>query len=262
MKKPFKLALIFVFALFASSCINNKRIVYVQDHSQPRSHMHLSDTTFENPPDDYRIKAGDILHFKSDHPILSQSFQQLDNSFLSETRVLQMVPALAGFTVDETGSIKLPIIGMVHIEDLTIFEATQKITFEASKVFDDPAIRVFLLNYYITVLGEVNTPGRHQIFNHRINIFEAMGLANDATDFADRESVKIIRSRDGKNHLTHIDLTDQDILNSPYFYLHPNDVLLVKPQRRKKFATRDVQNVFNALSIAISAITLYLLIAN
>ncbi|MCA1752189.1 MAG: hypothetical protein LC670_10435 [Flavobacteriales bacterium] len=117
------------------------------------------------------------------------------------------------------------------------------------------------MNYFVTVLGEVNRPGRYPVFNHKINVFEAMGLAADATDFASREEVKIVRNRNGVNHLFSVDLTDQNLLNDPNFFLQPNDVLLVKPQKRKKYAQRDVQNVYNAIGLAFSAITVYLLIS-
>jgi len=243
-----------------ASCISNKRIVYVQDYSQDKPYNYLADTAFNSPPDDYRIYTGDILHVKSDHPSLSQSFQQLDDTYLNESRVLQLIPAVSGFTVDTLGNITLPIVGKIKVEGLTIFEAQKEVEKYARKVFDNPSIRIFMLNYFVTILGEVQRPGRYQVLNHRINIFEAMGLANDATDFASREEVKIIRNRNGVNHLFHVDLTDQNILHSPYFYLHPNDVLLVKPQKRKKYATRDVQNVINTIALTFSAITLYLLI--
>jgi polysaccharide export outer membrane protein len=149
---------------------------------------------------------------------------------------------------------------MIDVGGMTMLEAETAIKKSASEVFSDPAIKVFMLNYFVTVLGEVNRPGRYPVFNHRLNIFEAMGLAGDATDFASREEVKVVRSRDGKNHLYSVDLTDQNVLASDKFYLKPNDILMVKPQKRKKYSTRDVQNVFNAISATISVITLYLLI--
>jgi polysaccharide export outer membrane protein len=170
------------------------------------------------------------------------------------------VPALAGFLVDMDGNIDIPIVGKIFVEGQTIFEARETIEENAAKYFIDPAIRVFMMNYYVTILGEVNLPGRYQVLNHRINVFEAMGLAGDATDFASRETVKIVRNRNGKNELYSIDLTDQNLLASENFYLQPNDILMVKPQKRKKYATRDVQNFFNAVTATVSVITLYLLI--
>jgi polysaccharide export outer membrane protein len=187
-------------------------------------------------------------------------FGGMDNHFMAETRVIQALPVLSGYTLNEAGFVELPTIGKINLAGKTLFEAEVAVDLAASKLFVEPAVKLFLLNYFVTVLGEVNKPGRYPVYNHRINIFEAMGLANDATDFASREEVKVVRNRDGVNHLYHIDLTDQNILANDAFYLQPNDIVLVKPQRRKKYATRDIQNVYNGLALVISAATLYLLI--
>lgn len=262
MKKIKRFLPILFVGFFLASCISNKRIVYVQDYSENKPYNYLADTIFQNEPVDYNIQTGDVIYVRSDHPILSKSFGQIDQFYMDDTRTVQRLPILAGFTVDEAGRIDLPLVGMIDIGGLTILEAETAIKEKASTVFSDPAIKVFLLNYFVTILGEVNRPGRYPVYNHRINIFEAMGLAGDATDFASRETVKVVRSRDGENHLYSVDLTDQDILASDKFYLKPNDILMVKPQKRKKYATRDVQNVFNAISATVSIITLYLLISD
>lgn len=262
MKKLRKFLPIVLIGFLLASCVSNKRIVYVQDYSQPKPHDHLADTIFQNAPVDYKLQTGDVLYVRSDHAVLSKSFGQIDQSYMDDTRIVQSLPILAGFTVDEEGRVDLPLIGMISVSNMTMLEAETAIKEGASAVFSDPSIKVFMLNYYVTVLGEVNRPGRYAVQNHRINIFEAMGLAGDATDFAAREAVKVIRNRDGKNHLYAVDLTDQNILASDDFYLKPNDILMIKPQKRKKFATRDVQNVFNAISATVSVVTLYLLLTN
>jgi polysaccharide export outer membrane protein len=251
---------LFVVGFLLASCISNKRIVYVQDYTAKKPHEFLADTVFSNEPVDYKLRTGDVLYVRSDHPVLAKSFGQLDQFYMDDTRIIQTLPIWAGFTVDENGNIDLPLVGKIQVGGMTMLEAETKIKNSAAEVFSDPSIKVFLLNYFVTVLGEVNRPGRYPVYNHRLNIFEAMGLAGDATDFASRETVKVIRSREGKNHLYSVDLTNQDILASDKFYLKPNDILLVKPQKRKKYATRDVQNVFNAVTALVSVVTLYLLI--
>ncbi|MCH2214721.1 MAG: polysaccharide biosynthesis/export family protein [Flavobacteriales bacterium] len=260
MKKHRRFLPILFVGFFLASCISNKRIVYVQDYSEAKPHNYLADTTFVSEPVDYKLQTGDILYVRSDHPVLSKSFGQIDQFYMDDTRIVQSLPILAGFTIDEEGKLDLPLVGMIDVGGMTMLEAESKIKEAASGVFSDPAIKVFMLNYFVTILGEVNRPGRYPVYNHRLNIFEAMGLAGDATDFASREEVKVVRSRDGKNHLYSVDLTDQNILASEKFYLKPNDILMVKPQKRKKYATRDVQNVFNAVAATVSVVTLYLLI--
>jgi polysaccharide export outer membrane protein len=262
MKKLKRFLPIFIIGLFLASCVSNKRIVYVQDYSESKPYNYLADTVFENPPVDYDLQTGDVLYVRSDHPVLSKSFGQIDQFYMDDTRIVQTVPILAGFTVDEEGRIDLPLVGMIEVGGMTMLEAETVIKESASAVFSDPSIKVFMLNYFGTILGEVNQPGRYLVRNHRLNVFEAMGLAGDATEFAAREEVKVVRNRDGKNHLYSVDLTDQDILASDKFYLMPNDILMIKPQKRKKYATRDVQNFFNAVTATVSVVTLYLLLTN
>lgn len=262
MKTTRSLFCILILSVLISSCISNKRIVYVQDYSAQKPSEYLADTIFQTEPVDYNLQTGDVVYVKSEHPELSEAFGQLDQSYMSDSRVIQSLPVLAGYTVDKNGEVDLPTIGKVAVSGKTIFEAENLVQDAAEKVFPDAAVKLYLLNYFVTVLGEVNRPGRYPVYTHRLNVFEAMGLAGDATDFASRETVKIIRSRDGKNHLYSVDLTDQDILASEDFYLKPNDILMVKPQKRKKYSTRDVQNVFNAVSAVVSVVTLYLLITN
>lgn len=260
MKTTLRFFFIVIAGALMASCISNKRIVYLQDYSKKKPHEYLADTVFNATGDTYRIERGDIIYVKSDHPEMSRTIGRIDNSYMNDTRMVQVVPQLAGFTVDTSGHINIPIAGKVYLEGKTIFEAQFAVNEVASKVFAEPAIKVFMMNYFVTVLGEVNRPGRYPVYNHKINIFEAMGLAADATDFASREEVKVVRNRNGVNHLFSVDLTDQNLLDDPNFFLQPNDVVLVKPQKRKKYAQRDVQNVYNAIGLAFSAITVYLLI--
>jgi len=262
MKKLRRFLPIIFIGFFLASCVSNKRIVYVQDYSASKPYNYLADTVFKNPPVDYKLQTGDVLYVRSDHPVLSKSFGQIDQFYMDDTRIVQNLPILAGFTIDEEGRLDLPLVGMIDVGGMTMLEAETAVKESASAVFSDPSIKVFMLNYFVTVLGEVNRPGRYLVSNHRINIFEAMGLAGDATEFAAREEVKVVRNRDGENHLYSVDLTDQNILASDKFYLMPNDILMVKPQKRKKYATRDVQNFFNAVTATVSVLTLYLLITD
>ena len=242
------------------SCISNKKIVYLKDQTQPAAHDYLNDTSFVQQAVDYRLEPHDIVYVKINRVELTQNFQQTSVDLDPEARAMQSRPYLLGYTVDAEGKVDLPTLGKVEVAGLTILEAQAKILETARQFYDSPSVKVYLLNFYVTILGEVNTPGRYPVFNNRITVMEALGFANDATDFANRSEVRVLRSRDGVNEIYPIDLTDQQIMGKEAFYLLPNDVVLVKPQKRKKYAGRDLQNVFNAISAAVSIATLYLLI--
>lgn len=242
-----------------SSCISNKRIVYLQDKTQKYPSDYLADVEYESQDSPYVLETNDVISIKINHLQLSRSVSETEE--LNESiRSNQIHPFLNGFTIDHDGNVDLPIVGKVQIKGLTLFEAQEAISKKASEYYANPSIRIFLMNYYVTVLGEVNNPGRYAIYNNRITVFEAIGMAQDATDFASREQIKVLRTRDGKNHLFHIDLTDEKILDSEMVFVQPNDVIMVKPQKRKKYATRDVQNLYNGLATLISAISLIVVI--
>ena len=180
MKLNIHLVFLLLVGATLASCVSNKRIVYVQDYSAPKPHDHLSDTIFEAKISDYQLRTGDVIYVKSEHRILSETFSQLDETYMSDNRAVQSLPVLAGYTVDDKGQIDLPVVGKISVEGHTIFEAQNAVQSQVSTIFPGAAIKLYLLNYYVTVLGEVNRPGRYPVYNHRINVFEAMGLAGDA----------------------------------------------------------------------------------
>ena len=134
--------------------------------------------------------------------------------------------------------------------------ASAKITEAADKVFSSPSVKVHLINFRISVLGSVNTPGQYMVYNNTLNIFEALGLANDADDYSNKEGVKVLRTRNDKNHLFHIDLTDENLLSSEAFYIHPSDVIIVSPLKRKKWSGREAQSLYAGLGVVVSLTSL------
>lgn len=261
MKLLTRMIVILLGGIVLTSCISNRRIVYLQDKSQHKPWNKTIDTTFAVQKSNYILEPQDILYLKSEHVELTEgATSQVSESDLNDSRVIQAVPILTGYSINDSGNVNLPVLGRIHLSGLSLLQAQDKITNVAREFYTDPSIKIFLLNNYVTILGEVNKPGRYPIYDNRINVFQALGEAGGATDFADREEVKIIRSRDNKQEIKYIDLTDENLLTSPYYYLQPGDILMVKPQKRKKYATRDVQNVFNAISAAVAIVTLYLLI--
>jgi polysaccharide export outer membrane protein len=121
----------------------------------------------------------------------------------------------------------------------------------------ETTIIVKLVNFNITFVGEVRRPGEYKIYQDKINIFEAVSMAGDITDYGNRNEVKLMRMTDEGIALHIIDLTREDILESPYYYLKPNDVIYIEPLKGKQFAfaTFPYALLFSTITTAIVLLT-------
>ncbi len=251
-----KLSLVcLVCSVFLFSCISNKKIVYLQDKTAKKPHEALVDHSFDQSYSDYLLESNDILSVQINHiQLASKNIQTVE----TETEGLRAPTHtyLHGFRIDEEGHVDLPVIGKVKVAGLTILQASALIQNTANKYYADPVIKIFLINYNVTVLGEVNSPGTFNIMDNKINILEAIGLAKDAGDYANRSEVKVLRTRGGKNHIYWVDLTDEKLLESEAFFLHPDDVVMIKPLKRKKFSGNDSSAVYRGFSILLGVLTL------
>lgn len=161
-----------------------------------------------------------------------------------------------GYRVDSNGDINFAVLGKVTLGGLTLEEATEKLTDLLSKEVKKPIVNIKLLNFRITVVGEVRNPNTFPIPAERINILEAIGLAGDLTTFGKRDNILLLREIDGVRSTVRLDINQTAILSSPYFYLQQNDILYVEPiKNRKAESTMWRQDLMLVLSV-ISLITL------
>ena len=130
----------------------------------------------------------------------------------------------------------------------------------SSTYFKDPIVKVNIINFKVSILGEVNNPGEYNIVRSNQNLLHLIGKANDLTEFANRRKIKVIRNNgEYSSKIIYLNLTDPLVLNDKNFYLHPQDIVYVEPMKKKFYS---VKSLSNAVSVSISAITLYLLINN
>lgn len=143
-------------------------------------------------------------------------------------------PVMQPYLVDVNGEITFPIIGQIKVGGLKKSEAARLIKKKLEPYLKDPIVIIQFRNYKITVLGEVHRPGSYTISNERISILEALGLAGDLSIYGCRDNVLLIRELEGgKKEYHRIDLTQTDILSSPYYYLQQNDVIYVQPNNTR-----------------------------
>ncbi len=240
------LAALLVLALF-SSCKDTRQLTYFQ------TKLDLKTISTLTPPEAI-IQKGDLLSIVvySDNPKATELYNQPIIASSSSSPNSGTGGGTAGYEVDEDGNILFQGLGPLHIEGLT---KKKLISLLNSKLKDtllqNPYFSVRFLNLKISVLGEVKQPGSISIPNERVNILQAISLAGDFADYAQRDSILIIRENLDKRELIPVDLSKTDILNSPNYFLQHNDVVVVPAIKKKSFATDQVtqRNVAIATSI-------------
>ncbi|WP_185154414.1 polysaccharide biosynthesis/export family protein [Fulvivirga sp. M361] len=250
--------------LIVSSCVPNRKTVLLQYEDELEQENYPTDTTLRSyKPDrfDYRIQPEDVLSVK----VLSLTREEYD--FFNETNDTNLVNqgqqggiVLSGYLVDYNGEIEFPVVNKIKVAGLTIHEAQKLIQSKAMDFLKEPVVRVRLLNFRVTLLGEVAQEGVISVFNNRTNIIEAVGLAGGLDDLADRSKVKILRHENGTVNVYYINLLDEDLVNSPYYYVHNNDVIIVPPLKQKPFRQYLTQNftlVISTLSLLFLTINLF-----
>lgn len=236
MKKLFihiyKPLLIFgVFIIILSSCVPQKKMLYMQVKSD-------TDTlrTFQNDRKiDYRIQPGDNLYVRvvsldEQTTVLLNPLGSGNTQVNSDASVY-----LNSYTVNESGYLDFPLTGEIFVKNMNVEEIKETLSKELREYLKEFVVIVKLVNFNITLLGEVNRPGQYKIYQNSINLFEAVSMAGDLSDFANRNTVAIIRQTKTGSEVTYVDMTKRDILLSDYYYLKPNDIVYVTPVKGKQF---------------------------
>ncbi|SMC00617.1 polysaccharide export protein [Hymenobacter roseosalivarius DSM 11622] len=166
-----------------------------------------------------------------------------------------------GYSIDNEGYITYPVLGRVKLGGLTKEEAIQTMTAAVKKYIKRPIVDIRLLNFRITVLGEVTRPASFTVPQENINVLEALGLAGDMTEYGKRESVLVIREKAGERVSMRLNLHKKEVFDSPYFYLQQNDIVYVEPDNRVKTAQTNPNNRFIAIWGAVISTLGYAIIA-
>lgn len=230
-----KIISISLFALFFTSCVPQKKIKYLQAPIEEVENVQTK--SFKNDKSlTYKVQPGDNLYIKVSS--LDQRTSQLfDNNNNQNNNALNSDVGvyLNSYTVDDNGNIELPVIKKVNVKGLTIKEIRTELQKIVNEYIVEATVFVKMVNFNITLLGEVKRPGKYKVYQDKINLFEAVGMGNDLTDFADRKRVKIIRQTKTGYDIHYIDMTKDDLLESEYYYLMPNDIVYVEPLKVKQF---------------------------
>ena len=215
---------ILICSVVFSSCIPSQRLVNFQQDTElfdtPESILQYSEVTIQ-PNDQLFIQIA----------ALDEEVAQPFNVQPGELAVLgPNAQLLAGYLVDSEGYIEYPRLGKVRLGGLTRSEATEKIKGLITPYLDDPIVKVGILNFKVTVFGEVRNPQVVNVANERLTVVEALALAG-LTPYSIRDKIWVIREENGKRVFGKIDLYSRNVFNSPYFHLKQNDVIYVEPTK-------------------------------
>lgn len=246
----------------ASACVTNQKIVYLQKDDVKKKNLPVDSVMrrYDLQKFDYKIQPNDVLNLRfgslTDDKFDFLNKMQQDNGTSGGGGAQGAGYAINGFLVDIDGNISFPVVGNVKVSGLNIFEIQSKLQALANQYLESPSVRVRLVNFRFTLLGEVNTEGTTLVFNNRVTLFEAIALGGGFTDLADRSKVKLVRTRGGKVEVAYLNLLTEDFINSPYYFMNQSDILIVPPLRQRPFRKYFSQNV----GIVIGAISLVLVI--
>ena len=240
--------LLLVLLFSVSSCVTNKDLEYFRT-SKDVSKVKLN-------TNEYRLQVGDLISVQIS-TVTEQQHDFFNKEQTSNSQLMMQNPYLYGYLVKEGGFLDLPSLGKVKAEGFTLRELENIIKQIAVSYFEQPIVKLNIINFEVSILGAVNNPGNYKIVNPEANVLYALSLANDMTEYGNRKRVKVIRNNKEENMIFYVDLTDMKTLNNPNFMLQPNDVIYVAPLNKRFYA---FTNLPNLISMSISAITLYLLI--
>ena len=245
MKVYFQYCIIFFGIVLIASCASRKDVVYFQDTGNFETLVNNNDFVS-------KFKVDDLvsIHVSSLNPEASAPFNLIRGGVEGGLRAEQV-----DYLVDQAGEIDFPVIGKLKIEGLSPDELRNLLRDRLSDYLKDPIINIRLLNFTVTILGEVNGPGTYPVGGEQITILEALGLAGDLTIRGVRENVLVIRDFNGTKVYTRIDLKSKNMVKSPVFYLTQNDVVYVEPNKSGITASSLDNRATIAISIASILIT-------
>ena len=219
--------LLLIALVILSSCGSKKDLIYFQDEPITNQSLSELDNNFE-----IKYKPNDILTIDVSAEVIESvaAFNLPAVAYNTTGGAVDQATVLRQtYLIDPQGNIEFPVLGTVKMSGLTRAEATTMLKEKIGEYVNEFIVNIRLINFTITVLGEVNRPGAYTVQGERISLTQALGLAGDLTIYGKRDNIFLIREVDGKKKYAKYDLTSINVVNSPVYYLSQNDVIYVEP---------------------------------
>ncbi len=220
--------LLIIVSLF-SSCVSQKKVQLLQE----KSVEDISSGFINNRNTAYHLQPGDQLYIN-----VNSVDQKTSRLFQTDfpNPMTATYQDLNSYRIEEDGYINFSFIDKVYVKGLTVKEVNDLLQKTVNEYFKEATVVVQLVNYRVSVLGEVSNPGTFIIKNKQINILQAVAQAGGNENFGNVQKVKLVRQTLSGSELYYLDLTDNGVLQSDQFYLMPNDVVYIEPLKSKSFA--------------------------
>lgn len=243
-----------------SACVPVEQLIYLQEPETPGDKE-----VFTHSFEDYQLQANDILDVKI------SSMNPEVNAIFNTTSIgsMQMAQASAqsggdlyymtGYTISAEGLIDIPFVGKIQVLGLTLNDAHLAIDGKVRELFTNYHLQVKLGGVRFSTLGEFNRPGKHVVMQNQVTILEAIALSGDLSQVANRESVKLIRQHPEGTQIHTLNLLDQSIVESPYYFIQPNDVIYVEPLPQRSWGVgitgaQTLSTVVSTLSTSLALV--------
>jgi len=255
------LFLLLVIALGFTSCISTKQLVYLQEDESTVDSLYI----LQKKQEPYRVQVNDLLSIrgKALDPEFVSTFNPTSDANPNATGEERLY--YDGFVVDPHGNIRIPKLGEVAVLGLTVDEIREKIENQLTEEYFKPEAELFitvkLAGIRYTINGEIGSPGSQIIYRDAITIMEAIANSGDIAITGDRKDVIIIRQYPAGQKVHHIDLTKISAMNSPYYWVQPNDLILINPLPQKSLGTgtTGLQSFTTILTVFTALVTTVLL---
>lgn len=253
MKKHLCWLIIIVIAF--ASCRQNKELVYLKNKDEDKN-TYISPTNLE----EYKIQISDILYIRIFS--LNKDLVDLFNSSSSENRSTvrydQASMYFEGYMVNDSGYIAMPVLGEVKVDGMNIKQVEEAVELRALEYIKDVSVVVKLANFKITILGELKRPGMYFMYQRQTSILDAIANAGDLTDYGNRKNILLIRPDETGSKTYRLNLSDDSLLSSEFYFLKPNDIIYVEPMKSKglRLLVTDYGTILTAISSTLTAIAL------
>ncbi len=261
--KALNLAIVIILATLVSGCVPINKMIYLQSEEE------IKDKVFEYQKEEYRLQESDIIDVQIRS--MNEEANKLFSIQAQSAQAMQLgaqsggdLYYMTGYTVNHKGTIELPYIGEVDVRGKTLKEVKAAIDTEVAKFFKNYYLQVKLGGIRFSTLGEFNRSGKHVILQNQATIYEAIALSGDLTSLAKRDEIKLIRQYPEGTKIHSINLLDQSVIGSPYYFIQPNDVLFAEPlpQKAYGFGVTGAQTITTLVNSLSSSLALYLTISN